>query len=132
MNHLMNRLFSWLMWAGTLFANPFTNPIQFPLSFNQPSSREKVHDIGGFDFHFIQVTGPVSYSNPGGIPITASLFGLRALEWAVPVVCSNGAHDVSMDTSGNVHVFVSTTGVEVANAVNLSGEVYFILGAGVR
>lgn len=132
MNHLMKRLFSWLMWAGTLFANPFTNPKQFPTSFAQPASAEKIHDLGGFDFHFISVVGPVSYSNPGGIPITANLFALRALEWAVPTVCTNGAHDLAMDLNGNVHVFVSTTGAEVANGVNLSGESYFILGAGIR
>jgi hypothetical protein len=120
------------LFAGTLFANPFTNPKQFPTSFAQPASAEKVHDLGGFDFHFISVVGPASYTNPGGIPITASLFGLRALEWAVPVVCTNGAHDLAMDITGNVHVFVSSTGAEVANAVNLSGESYFILGAGIR
>src|SRR5579872_3854922 len=97
MNWIMRQLFFWLMWAGTKFANPFTNPVQFPLSFAQTSSAEKIHDLGGFDFHFIKVTGPVSYSNPAGIPITANLFGLRSLEWAVPVVCTNGAHDLSMD-----------------------------------
>jgi hypothetical protein len=132
MKHLMNRLFSWLMWAGTLFANPFTGPVKFPLSFAKASSQEKVHDIGGFDFALISVVGPVSYSNPGGIPVTASLFSLRALEWWTPTVCTNGAHDVAMDATGNIHVFVSTTGAEVANGVNLSGESYFILGAGIR
>jgi hypothetical protein len=131
-NRFLSRVFSWFMWAGTLFANPFTGPVKFPLSFAKAASQEKVHDIGGFDFSLISVVGPVSYSNPGGIPVTPSLFGLRSLEWWTPTVGTNGAHDISMDAAGNIHIFVSTTGAEVANAVNLSGESYFLLGAGIR
>jgi hypothetical protein len=110
-----------------------TSPILFP---NGPiASREKVHDIGGFDFKMLKITGPTSYANPGGILLTTNpaLFGLRVLEWVLPVVCSNGAHDLAyVDATGTLHVFVSTTGVEVANGVNLSGDFYYLLAAGLR
>ena len=131
MDHLVKRLFSWLMWAGTLFANPFTGPKVFPQSFD-PSSQEKVHDLGGRDVKMISVAGPVSYSNPGGIPVTPSLFGWRALEWWFPVASSNVAYDLSMDAAGNIHVSTSSAGTEIANATNLSATTFFIFAAGIR
>jgi len=132
MKHLMNRLFSWLLWAGTLFANPFTGPTVFPLSFD-PSSKEKVHDLGGRDVKLISVLGPASYTNPGGIPVTASLFGWRALEWWFPVASSNVAYDLSMDAAtGSIHVSTSSAGTEVLNGTNLSGTTFFIFAAGIR
>ena len=122
----------WLWWIpvvlfGTAF---FTNPTLFP--FGPKASASKIHDLGGFDFKMIQVTGPTLYPNPGGIVVQPSLFGLQSLEWWMPVCSSNGAHDLSMDTTGNIHVFVSSTGAEVANNTDLSGEKIFLLGAGLR
>jgi hypothetical protein len=131
MNRLMQRLLSFFLWAGTLFANPFTNASVFPLSFD-PSSKEKIHDLGGRDVKVISVLGPASYTNPGGIPVTAALFGFRALEWWFCIATSNVTYDTSMDTSGNIHVSTSSTGVELGNATNLSGVTFFLFGGGIR
>ena len=119
----------------------FTNPKQFPTSFMQPGSAEKIHDLGGFDFHLIQVNGPTAYNNTGvfatsGIPITPGLFNLRALEWAMPQVANAGYTLVFDPATMNVHVFQSAGAAgphaEVANNTNLSAVLFFILGAGVR
>jgi hypothetical protein len=111
----------------------FGSPTFFPYSFNSPSSQEKVHDLGGFDVKFIRVAGPSSYPNPAGIVLTPGVFGLRAIEWSCPAGCSNGAHDMAIDgVNGNIHVIVSSTGLEIANATNLSGEFFFFLVAGLR
>jgi hypothetical protein len=116
--------------GGTII---FGSPAFFPYSFNSPSSQEKVHDLGGFDVKFIRVAGPTSYPNPAGIVLTPSVFGLRAIEWSCPAGCSNGAHDMAIDgVNGNIHVIVSSTGLEIANATNLSGEFFFFLVAGLR
>ena len=131
MNRFLSRVFSRFMWAGTLFANPFTGPSVFPQSFD-PSSKEKVHDLGGRDVKMISVAGPVSYTNPGGIPVTPSLFGWRALEWWFPVASNNVAYDLSMDAAGNIHVSTSSAGTEVVNATNLSATTFFIFAAGIR
>lgn len=136
MNSFFKRLFSWFLWGGTIFLNPFTAPKQFPTSFAQAASAEKIHDLGGYDFHVLQVTGPASYTNSGvyatsGIPITAGLFALRTLEWVLPLCCSVGGFTLQFDpATGNVHVMA--LGVEVANATNLSGSFFFLLGAGLR
>jgi hypothetical protein len=138
MNRLIERLISWFLWAGTMFLNPATNPKLFPTSFAQASSAEKIHDLGGFDFKLAQLTGPASYTNSGvyatsGVPMTPSLFGLRALEWVVPICVATGGYDLQFDpATGNVHFVVSSTGAEAANAVNLSGVLFFVLCAGIR
>jgi hypothetical protein len=128
---MMKAVIRWFLLAGTMFANPFTGPTVFPQSFD-PSSKEKIHDLGGRDVKMISALGPVSYSNPAGIPVTASLFGWRALEWWFPVASNNVAYDLSMDATGNIHVSTSSAGTEVANATNLSGTTFFILAAGIR
>jgi hypothetical protein len=83
----------------------------------------------------LKITGPTSYANPGGIALTTNpaLFGLRAVEWVLPICGSNPAHDLSyVDSTGAMHVSVSSAGVEVANTTNLSAEFYYLLAAGIR
>jgi len=110
-----------------------SSPIQFP---NGPvASREKIHDLGGFAFVMLKITGPASYPNPGGIALTTNpgLFGLRVVEWVLPICGSNPAHDLSyVDSTGAMHVSVSSTGIEVGNTVALNGEFYYLLAAGIR
>lgn len=111
----------------------FTAPKQFPSSFAQAASAEKVHDLGGFDFHVIQVTPPTQYPNPAGIPCPASLFACRSMEWVMPICTKLGLRDLAFDpATGNIHAFVSSTGVEVANGVDLSADLFFLMGAGIR
>ncbi len=138
MNQFFDRLWRYVLFAGTLFLNPATNPKQFPTSFAQAASAEKIHELGGCDFHVLQLTGPASYTNSGtyatsGVPITPGLFGLRALEWVLPICVASGGYDLQFDpATGNVHFIVSSTGLEAANAVNLSAILFFVLAAGVR
>jgi hypothetical protein len=131
---MLKAVLRWFLFAGTKFMSSLpTSPVRFP---NGPvASQEKIHDLGGFDFKLLKITGPTAYANPGGIALTTNpaLFGLRQIEWVIPVCGSNPAHDLSyIDSTGAMHVSVSSTGVEVANNTNLSGEFFYILAAGIR
>lgn len=73
-----------------------------------------------------RMVGPASYTNPGGDPVTPASLGLGRVE----VVLFEAALDASNanprtlvynTATGVVRWFVTDTGVEVANATNLSG-----------
>lgn len=111
----------------------FTAPVQYPTSFNKAASQERIHELGSMDFKVLQVTGPSAYPNPAGIPCPASLFGLRSLEWVLPVCNKVGTREYTLDpATGNVHAIISLTGVEVGNGVDLSADFIFFLAAGLR
>ena len=111
----------------------FTLPVLFPTASPKAASQEKIHELGGFDFKVLQVTAPSAYPNPAGIPCPASLFGLRSLEWVLPVCTLLGLRELTLDpATGNIHAFVGTTGLEVANGVDLSADKFFLLAAGLR
>lgn len=111
----------------------FTAPVLYPTSFNKAASQERIHELGSMDLKVLQVTGPSAYPNPAGIPCPASLFGLRALEWVLPVCNKAGTREYTLDpATGNIHAFVGTTGAEVANGVDLSADLVFLLAAGIR
>lgn len=90
-------------------------------------------------------TGPTSYPNTGGtvgVPLPASFFGLNAfadtsdaqLQVApamgpVWVVSGVGLTDYAFidPTTGNLRLLVGTTGVEVANGVDVSASKYLLV-----
>lgn len=84
------------------------------------------------------VTGDTAYPNPAGYPLTPALFGLNVLRriieirpasvaaavWA-PVVVTTLNQDGSVATAA-LNLVVATTGVQVANGVNVSTAVFNI------
>jgi hypothetical protein len=69
-------------------------------------------------------TGPVSYVNPGGDPITAAEVRLGAIDYMPTMIAFDGASVIRLlvwDYTLNAFKwFIPNTGAEVANAVNLS------------
>lgn len=80
----------------------------------------------------ITFTGDNSYPNPAGYVVTPATFGLNILKKiisAVPVTVAAGKWDIVLTptyasdgsiTSCALHLMVSSTGLEVANAVDTS------------
>lgn len=79
------------------------------------------------------VTGDASYPNPAGYVLTAASFGLTVLKKIVAVIPATAAAlafdyaivpvystDGESMTSAALHLAVSTTGVEVANATSVT------------
>lgn len=66
----------------------------------------------------------------GGEAVTAALFGLGLLTTVIPI-SDNGTNPVAWDgTNSKLLAYVRTTGVEVANAVDLSASVTHLLAIG--
>ena len=89
------------------------------------------------------VSGDTSYPNPAGYILTAATFNLTllkkivsvtpatvaALAWDYAVVPTYSA-DGETIASAALHIAVSTTGVEVANGVNVSNAAVTIIAEG--
>lgn len=91
----------------------------------------------------VQFTGDASYPNPAGYVLTAATFGLTILKkipevipatvaagkWEIVLIPTYATDGQSL-TSVALHLVVSTTGVEIANAVDVSTFVATIIGEG--
>lgn len=89
----------------------------------------------------ITVMGPVGYA-AGGFEVEARALGLKEIDWAgvtnsddgtvfatVRIISADG--DASPRRSVFVQAFVFSTGVEVADAVNLSGLTFRVFAIGI-
>ncbi len=79
----------------------------------------------------LQVTGPASYTNPGGDPVAANALLLGVNEFVPPQIALDASDAnprlVVYDHTDEVfRWFVPNTGSEVANATDLSGYVFRI------
>lgn len=79
------------------------------------------------------VTGPTSYANGTGQTIFANSFGLRGFSWVGCSMSVSGTYFVRFDpfsatpnAKAALRWFVTATGAEVGNAVNLSAETVII------
>lgn len=86
----------------------------------------------------IAMNGPVAYA-ADGFEVEARALGIRHIHFAVAMGSSSGDYfAVARVSSTNgtsvdscfVQVFVGTTGVEVANGINLSGETFRVMAFG--
>jgi hypothetical protein len=88
------------------------------------------------------ITGDAAYPNPAGYPLTPDQFGLKVLKRVIelqpatvaaavwtPVAVKTFNVDGSI-ASVSLHLVVGTTGVEVANGVNVSTAAHYVLVEG--
>ena len=83
------------------------------------------------------VVGPTSYANPGGQAIYSKSFGLRGFQHIACSMSVSGTYygmwqpaSTNPGNTDHIHWFVTATGVEVGNGINLSAEslVVFVQG----
>lgn len=93
----------------------------------------------GLNLAIADIFGPASYTNPGGQTVNASAFGLLQVmgAWAVGITQDglNTVYFTTLSGRSNKNIvarwFVTATGAEVANAVNLSTKRVTVLALGI-
>lgn len=88
----------------------------------------------------VDIDGPASYNNTGtyatsGQVLTAAELGVGGIDTILPSQSSNGLNEIAVSFTAKggaqpsvaIHWIVTATGVEVANAVNLSATFIRVL-----
>lgn len=93
-----------------------------------PAGKRYPQRMGTFDTFLGTITGPASYTT-GGDTLAAKLLGMNAIEGGLVQTFNNHVYRLILQADGSVkvQVFVTSTGVEVANATNLSAESPFAI-----